>query len=83
MNTKIFTKCLERLSISIFSLFLGVLSFAQDSGNSADTRVKVTTTGTTTTTTEEWYSNPIYWVVGAILFIILIAIIVRGNSNKN
>lgn len=82
MKTEIIKNYTQRLAIVMFSVFFGVLSYAQESGSAPDTNVKVTTTGTTTTT-EEWYSNPIYWVIGGLLFIILIAVIVRGNSQKN
>ena len=43
-----------------------------------DLDVDVTTTKTTTT--EEWFTNPLYWVIGGLFVIILIAIIARGGK---
>lgn len=74
-----FLKQTEKLSIFLFTLFFSFFAFAQE--KSADLKVDVNTTKTTTTT--EWYTNPMYWVIGAVLFIILIAVIVRGNSAKD
>lgn len=79
MNTAILTKKIENFGILILTFFYSVIAFAQES----TPKVDVTTTTTKTTTTEEWYTNPIYWVIGALLFIILIAIIARGNSKKD
>lgn len=67
---------MENLVVFAITMFLGVLTFAQDSMN------VVTTNTTTTSTTEEWFSNPLYWIIGAILLIILIAVVARGNSNR-
>lgn len=36
-----------------------------------------------TATTEEWFTNPSYWVIGALFFIILIAVIARGGVKKD
>jgi len=67
---------LKSLEVFIFTLLFGVLTFAQDSA--PDATVKVETTKTTTSS-EEWISNPVYWVVGAILFTILVAVIMRSG----
>lgn len=64
----------NRLSLMIMSLFISVYSFAQEEGKS----VNIDVTRTTTTTTN-WYSNPWIWIVGAAIFILLFAAIIRGN----
>lgn len=68
---------MEKLMLWAVMLFSSVLTFAQDA---EPVDVNVTTTKTTTTTSEEWISNPLYWVIGALFLIILIAIIARGNK---
>lgn len=78
MNTKHFlTKNFEKLGLLVIMLYASILSFAQDAAKNVDV---ATTETTTTTTTEEWVSNPLYWVLGALVLIIIIALITRGNK---
>ncbi len=53
---------------SVLAIFSSVLTFAQDS-----TIVK----------TEEWQSNPIYWIIGGVVLIIIVAIIAMSGRKKN
>lgn len=76
MNTLSLTNRLEKFGIFMLTLFFSVVAFAQD--KTPDLNVDVTTTKTTTT--EEWFTNPLYWVIGGLFVIILIAIIARGNK---
>lgn len=72
------TQKFERTALLVIMFFSSVLAFAQDATKPAD--VNVTTTETTsTTTTEEWVSNPLYWVIGALVLILIIAMVARGN----
>jgi hypothetical protein len=61
-------------------MFMSVMVFAQaDSGT-----VKVKDVITTKTTTTEWYTNPLYLILGAILVLVIILLLVRsGNKNRN
>lgn len=77
MNTALISKKVESLGIFMLTFFFSVMAFAQETTAPS---VDVSTTSTTTTTTEEWYSNPIFWVIGALLLIVLIAVIARGNK---
>lgn len=77
MNTQVFLGKLEKFGIYVLTLFLSVMAFAQNGTTTPDLDVDVTTTRTTTT--EEWFTNPVYWVIGALLLIILIAVVARGN----
>lgn len=79
MNTTLLTRKLERFGILILTVFFSALSFAQETTPSVD----VTTTSSKTTTTEQWFTNPIYWVIGALIFIVIIAIVARGNGRKD
>ena len=76
MNTLSLTNRLEKFGIFMLTFFFSVVAFAQD--KTPDLNVDVTTTKTTTT--EEWFTNPLYWVIGGLFVIILIAIIARGNK---
>ncbi len=75
MKTNVVKHQLERFGILALTFLFSVMAFAQDAAPGLD--VDVTTTKTTTT--EEWFTNPLYWVVGALLLIILIAVVARGN----
>lgn len=77
MNTVALKARFEKLVLLVVMFFSSVVAFAQEA--TAPT-VNVTTKSTTTTTTEEWYTNPLYWVLGALLLITLIAIVARGNK---
>lgn len=80
MNTALFSKKAEQLGIFLLTFFFSIVAFAQE----ATPKVDVTTTSTkTTTTTEEWFTNPVYWVIGALLLIILIAVVARGNGKRD
>lgn len=80
MQTKnFFLKQTEKLSIFLMVAFFNVVAFAQDSA--PDLKVDVNTTSTTTT--EEWYANPLYWVIGALVLIVLVAIIARGGGKRD
>lgn len=78
MNTLSLTNKLEKFGILMLTFFFSALAFAQETTKTPDLDVDVTTTKTTTT--EEWFTNPLYWVVGALLLIILVAVIARGNK---
>lgn len=72
-----FSRNLERVALLVIMFFSSVLAIAQ---NTAPANVDVTTTeSTTTTTSEEWVSNPLYWVIGALVLIAIIAMVARGN----
>lgn len=79
MNTKALLNRLEQFGIFMLTFFFSIVAFAQEKTDAPDLNVDVTTTKTTTT--EEWFTNPLYWVVGALLLIILVAVIARGNKS--
>lgn len=72
MNTLLITKKMEKFAFFVLTLFSGFIAFAQE----AAPKVEVTST---TTKTEEWYANPLYIIIGAVLFIVLVAVLVRGG----
>lgn len=80
MNTQLLSAKLEKFGIFVLTFFFSLMAFSQ-TGTNPDLNVDVTTTKTTTT--EEWFTNPIYWVIGALLLIILIAVVARGNRRAD
>lgn len=82
MNTQVLNSKLEKLGIMILTFFFSVMAFAQDATKSPDLNVDVTTTKTTSTT-EEWFTNPLYWVIGALVLIIIIALAARGGGKRD
>ena len=80
MNTALLSRKIEHFGVLLLTFFFSALAFAQEKTTPT---VDVTTTTTKTTTIEEWYSNPVDWVIGGLIFIIIIAIIARGNGKRD
>ncbi|MDO5656143.1 MAG: hypothetical protein Q4G27_08395 [Flavobacteriaceae bacterium] len=60
---------------SLLIMFLASpLAFAQE-----DVLPDVDINVTKETTTEEWYTNPMYLIIGALVLLLLVAIIARGG----
>lgn len=78
MKTSVYlSRKIERVALLVIMFFTSVLAIAQ---TTTTPDVNVTTTeSTTTTTSEEWVSNPLYWVIGALVLIAIIAMVARGN----
>ncbi|WHF50817.1 hypothetical protein QGN23_10275 [Chryseobacterium gotjawalense] len=81
MSTVSLKNQLNKFGILMLTFFFSALAFAQEATKTPNMDVNVTTTKTTTT--EQWYTNPIYWVIGGLFVIILIAIIARGNGRRD
>lgn len=61
--------------VLILAILLGnVVAFAQDKG--LDVNVEIDKGG------EGWYVNPVYWIVGAAVFILLLVAISRGSGRS-
>lgn len=50
-----------------------ILTFAQEKGVDVDISVKKES---------EWYQNPIVWVIGGAVFILLLVALLRGGQRK-
>lgn len=81
MNTLPLKNGLEKFGIFMLTFFFSTWALAQEATKTPDLNVDVTTTKTTTT--EQWFTNPLYWVIGALFVIILIAIIARGGDKRD
>lgn len=80
MKSLLKSTMVEKFGILMLTFFFSIVALAQDT---VTPKVEVNTTTTRTTTTEEWFTNPIYWVIGALLLIILIAVVARGNRRAD
>jgi hypothetical protein len=62
-----------KLVLAIIMSLTSALAFAQDKGVDVDINVKKES---------EWYQQPWIWVVGAAVFILLLAAILRSGTSK-
>ena len=67
------------LMLLAFVFMNTVIAMAQDEGGVA---VNKSTTSTTTTTTQDWYTQPWVWIVGGLVFILLLIALVRGGGGS-
>jgi len=63
-----------RFTTFFLSLFLSAILFAQDKGLDVDINVKKESA---------WYQNPVVWVVGGAVFILLLVALLRGGEKKS
>jgi len=71
-------KLINRSWVFITTTFLfccvSLLTFAQDKGVDVDISVKKES---------QWYQNPIVWVIGGAVFILLLVALLRGGEKKS
>lgn len=67
----------QQLLATLGLLFTTVASFAQDGGGDGlDVDVEIGEDA------QAWYQNPLYWVIGALLLIVLVAVLTRSGGSK-
>ena len=71
---KIISRSWLRFTTILLSCFLSVTAFAQEKGLDVDINVKKE---------EAWYQNPIVWVIGGAVFILLLVALLRGGEKKS
>ncbi|HRO42220.1 MAG TPA: hypothetical protein PL009_05265 [Flavipsychrobacter sp.] len=77
-----------QMMLAFFLLFNTVVAFAQDGGGAGNTgdggsiTVSKSTTSTTSTTMDNWYAQPWVWIVGGLIFILLLVALVRGGGSR-
>lgn len=69
------TNAITKLSLLIFSFLAPALLFAQDNGAKIDVDINKHEGSA-------WYTNPIVWIVGAAVFILLLVALLRGNNSS-
>jgi len=72
MKQKIIQACSLFTAFLVFNL-LSLATYAQEKGVDVDINVKKN---------NDWYTQPWVWVVGAAVFILLLAAILRSNSTS-
>ncbi|MDO5510198.1 MAG: hypothetical protein Q4F57_05840 [Weeksellaceae bacterium] len=73
--TKVINSKLNTVLMSVLAFFAGAVLWAQENNPGIDLNVDVTETRTT----EEWFTNPLYWIIGALVLVVLIALVARGG----
>lgn len=72
---------IQLFALAIFANFATVLVKAQE--KAADLKVDVDVDKGGDAMGGDWMSNPLVWVVGALVIIIIIALVARGGGNKS
>ncbi len=71
---KIINRSWLKLTGTLLSSLLGLIAFAQDKGIDVDINVKKESA---------WYQNPVVWVIGGAVFILLLVALLRGGEKKS
>ena len=70
----------NKIQFFLFSMFFSVVAFAQE--NAPDLKVDVDMDKGGDVMGGDWMSNPLVWVIGALVLILIIALVARGGGNK-
>ena len=76
----------KTLVMVLFLSLVQAVTWAQDSGSVSSATKSAgssSSSSTTTTTTTEWYTQPWVWIVGGAVLLLLIVALVRGNSGSD
>lgn len=74
------TNKLQNFALAVMLVFTSTLTWAQEKTAKLD--VDVNMNKATDMSSGNWMQNPLVWVIGALVLIILIALVARGGSNK-
>lgn len=72
-------KSINYLAALILMAFTSFSALAQD-GKALDVNVDIDKGGDGM---QGWMTNPLFWIIGALILVILIAVIARGGGNRN
>ncbi len=78
-RTNLFSK-IQIFTLAVVANLAVVLVKAQEKG--ADLKVDVDVNKGGDAMGGDWMSNPLVWVIGALVVIVLIALVARGGGNK-
>lgn len=70
----------QAFTMAVVATLIGALVWAQDKTAKLD--VDVNMNKATDVSSGNWMQNPLVWVIGALVLIILIALVSRGGGNK-
>lgn len=68
------------MQAALYMFFLSVMTYAQESN--PDLKIDVDVDKGTDTMGGDWMSNPLVWVIGALVLIVIIALLARGGNRK-
>lgn len=74
------TNKLQNFALAIMMVFISAFTWAQEKTAKLD--VDVNMNKATDMSSGNWMQNPLVWVIGALVLVILIALVARGGSNK-
>lgn len=72
---------LTKAQMFLFSLFASVIIFAQE--KAPDLKVDVDVDKPAEAMGGDWMSNPLVWVIGALVLILIIALVARGGGSRD
>lgn len=72
------TKRMQTFAMAVMATLIGALVWAQDKTAKLD--VNVDMNKATDMSSGNWMSNPLVWVIGALVLILLVALVARGGS---
>lgn len=68
----------NRIALIIASFYLSLAGFAQDDTKKVDVNIDANTGGS-----GNFFTQPWLWVVGGLVFILLLVALMRGSGNKS
>jgi hypothetical protein len=71
---------IQIFALAVAANFATILVKAQD--KAADLKVDVDVNKGGDAMSSDWMSNPLVWVIGALVLIVIIALVARGGGNK-
>jgi hypothetical protein len=69
------SKAVNRITLLFFSFLISVVALAQEGG--AEVNVDITKDSGSGGV---WYNQPLVWIIGAAVFILLLVALLRGNN---
>lgn len=78
MKTLNILRRLQTFAMVAMTTLTGALVWAQDKTAQLDVNVDVNKG----TETSNWMTNPLVWVIGALVLILVVVLAARGSSNK-
>lgn len=74
-------KLFSKLQLLMLTVLANMMVFAQEKGADLKVDVDVNKAGDAMSG-GDWMSNPLVWVIGALVVILLVALVARGGGNK-
>lgn len=76
---KLLSSVVSRITLFLLTFLFSFVALAQEGGGGADVNVDINKDSGGA----GWYANPIVWIVGAAVFILLLVALLRGNSSRD